>query len=185
MLKKQVIILLSFFVAVVIGVIAIYFSVFHYPLKYENEILMHSKKYGLAPKIVASVIYAESKFNASALSSAGAKGLMQLMPKTATEIAVKLGKDNWKEDELNNPSTNIEFGCFYLNYLCEIFEDLNVVFAAYNAGPNTVKNWLQQKEYSENGKTLKVIPFKETENYVKKINKAIKVYSRKIGKISS
>ena len=89
-------------------------SVFLFPIKYKTEINTYSKKYNLQPELVASIINVESGYNKNAISNAGALGLMQLMPSTAEEIATKL---QIKDFNINNVETNIEFGCYYLNYL--------------------------------------------------------------------
>ena len=67
-------------------------------------------------------------------------------------------------------------GCYYLKYLFDRFKNVNVVLCAYNAGEGNVRKWLKNKEYSLDGKTIKSIPFNETDKYVKKINKTYKKY---------
>ena len=84
-----------------------------------------------------------------------------------------------KEYDLNDISDNINLGTYYLSLLTQEFQDETLVLCAYNAGPSNVKNWLKTEEYSTDGKTLKVIPFKETENYVKKCEQAKKYYNTK------
>ena len=95
---------------------------------------------------------------------------MQILPATAEEIAAKLDLKNY---DLKNPQTNIRFGTFYLSELIKNFGDIDAALAAYNAGPTNVRAWLKEDE------SLKKIPFKETREYVKKVRKNLKIYSRK------
>ena len=164
-----IVILISFF-------ILSYFFVF-YPIKYKEEIKNSAQEFNLNPALVASVIYTESKFNPTAHSKAGAIGLMQLMPSTAQEISTKLNISNFSTHNLLSPQFNIRLGCFYLSQLLHQFNNLDTALCAYNAGPNKVKTWLQNPEYSKDQKTLFLIPYKETQNYLAKIKQKIKIYT--------
>lgn len=151
-------------------------SILLFPVKYKEEIIANSQKYNLPPKLVASVINVESGYNKDAVSKVGAKGLMQIMPATANEIATKLNIETY--DILNEP-TNIEFGCYYLSYLLSRYNNnLVLALASYNAGLNNVDNWIKNDEYFVDN-TLIRIPFKETENYIKKINFNLIIYGLK------
>lgn len=105
-------------------------------------------KYGVDKKLVMAVIDVESGFNAAAVSSAGAQGLMQIMPAT--------GRDLELVDPFD-PSENIDAGIRYLRYLLDTFPDRRLAVAAYNAGPNAVKKY--------GG----IPPYAETQNYVQKV----------------
>lgn len=145
------------------------FFCINFPLKHKKIIENFSKQNNLSPSLVASVINVESHFNQNAVSTAGACGLMQLMPQTA----IWLGLEN---QNLFNPQTNICLGTKYLAILFEQFKNKTCALAAYNAGPKNVENWLKNKQYSHDGKTLFLIPFKETKNYVQKVLQGEKVY---------
>ena len=147
-----------------------------YPVKYKEEILSASQEFSVKKELIASVINVESNFNANALSNAGAVGLMQIMPSTAKWLCGKLNED-YDEEKLIEPKYNIRLGTYYLKYLSERFSDLKTALASYNAGPTLVSNWLL--EYSEDGVTLDEIPYSETMQYVKKVERNLKVYSWK------
>lgn len=147
-----------------------------YPVKFCDEINALSTKYNLDKTLVMSIIKVESGFNSNAKSKRGAIGLMQIMPSTASWVATKMGIE-FDENKLFEPDVNIEFGCYYLNYLFSKFTDQNVVIAAYNGGEGNARNWLD-----ENGLlVLDKIDMYETKDYVLKVNAAINIYkNRKI-----
>ncbi len=152
-----------------------------YPLDYENIVTKYSQEYELDPHLVMAIIKAESNFIEDA-HSGKASGLMQLTDDTADWVAQQLGKDA-DEIELNNPRDNIELGCYYIRYLIDYYEgNVDVALAAYNGGMGNVDKWLENKKYSDDGKTLKNIPFKETREYVKKVNAEKEVYQKMMSK---
>ncbi len=183
--KKMIIIVVCVIIAVVVGIFGFTalsekWEKSKYPLEYEDLIEEYASLYELDPYFVAAVINTESGFRADAVSSAGATGLMQLMPETAEWIAGKLDDKNLDAQNLTDPQTNIEMGCWYLNFLKERFDsNLPVMMAAYNAGHNKVKSWLEDAQYSSDGKNLTSIPYPETENYVKKVTKAYDEYKKR------
>ena len=164
-----------------------------YPLKYKEQIISAGGEFGVDADLIASVINAESGFDEMAVSNKGAVGLMQLLPSTAEWTIEKMRKQNidipsysveelyngTKESELFSPDVNIRIGTFYLCYLIKKFENLDVALSAYNAGEGNVQGWLKNEEFSSDQKTLKKIPYKETENYVKKVKLNLKIYSKK------
>ncbi len=127
--------------------------------KYDNIISNASKSFNIDENLIRSVILTESAANPKAISSANAKGLMQLIDSTASDMNVK---DVW------NPRDNIFGGAKYLSKMLKNFEgDLELSLAAYNAGPGNVKKY--------NG----VPPFEETKNYINRVKGYMKFWEEK------
>lgn len=154
------------------------FNVFSHPLKFETEIIACANQYELSPELIASVINAESSFKENAKSNKGAIGLMQIKLTTANYMNELNKIEHLTETELFAPEININLGCQYLKYLINKFDDINTAICAYNAGETNVRNWLKSGIYSTDGKTLGYIPYKETRNYIEKINKNLKYYNK-------
>ena len=141
-----------------------------YPTDFKAIVLKYCKKNNLDAYTVFAMIKKESKFVCDAQSDKGAKGLMQLTDDTAKWTAEKEGIENFKEEMLFDPETNIRLGCAYFAYLLEMYNnDKNLALCAYNAGPGRVSEWLSDKSISENSKTLNNKPYSETENYLEDI----------------
>lgn len=153
-----------------------------YPLKYKTEIIEASQTYNIKPEIIASIVNAESGFNALAKSSQGACGLMQIMPSTAEWVYSLQGKTNFNKQILMDPNENLSIGTYYLNYLLEKFNCLETALAAYNAGEGNVMLWLLCEDYSPDQKTIHSTPFKETNAYISKVLNGIKIYEKKLNK---
>lgn len=156
-----------------------------HPMDYKNLVEKYAKEYSvdgvvIDPYLVFSIIKAESGFKPDATSSMKARGLMQITDDTGAWIAQKIGIKDFKEKSLYEPETNIKMGCWYLNYLLSRYKDkdMDVAIASYNAGPNKVGTWLENKDYSKNGTTLDVIPISETDGYVKKVNSYYSIYKK-------
>lgn len=181
-MSKKSIIILS--VIIILGS-ACYFEggrikAFLYPRKYSVYVEKYSKEYNLDENFVYSIIKAESKFNPKALSHKGAKGLMQIADITRDWAIVELDLD--ENIDIYDPETNIMIGCWYLNRLYKEFGDTDLVIAAYNGGSGNVSKWLADEKYSEDGEKLHIIPFNETDKYVKKVNRNYEQYNKIYGK---
>lgn len=144
-----------------------------YPLKYTEEVSACAAEFEIPESLIYAVIYTESRFNAQAVSPAGAKGLMQLTDSTFQWILSKLGES---DGDIFDPPTNIRCGTKTLAVLHSEFDDLKTILAAYNAGSGNVTKWLQNREYSHDGVTLHTIPFAETREYVVRVLNAQKQY---------
>lgn len=139
-----------------------------YPLRYEQIVRGHATNYDLDPSLLAAVIYTESRFDADASSSAGAIGLMQLLPETAKGIAVRTGGKAFVVDDLRVPELNIRYGSWYLRNLLDRYGDERAALAAYHAGQGNVDEW----------RRLGVgIQFPETRSYVAKVERVKGIYA--------
>ncbi len=137
-----------------------------FPVAYSDYIVKYSAQNKLDPYLVMAVIKVESNFVPEA-RSAYAGGLMQLTEETAAWVAKKM---EVKSYDYMDPETNIRFGCRYLRHLIDEYENIDTALAAYNGGMGNVSAWLKDDRYSDDGDTLKYIPFPETRNYVVKVN---------------
>ncbi len=148
-----------------------------YPIKYEHFVDKYSESYNLDKYLVLSVIRTESRFDVYAVSSVGAKGLMQITDETGRDCAKKIGIDEYRDDLLFDPETNIRIGCYYLSRLIKKYENnVDTALAAYNGGPGNVDKWLENQGGTGDGEDLADIPFPETRNYVKRVNEAYRMY---------
>ncbi len=153
-----------------------------YPFPYQEEIYFYSNQYNLDPYLIAAVIYVESKFDPLAVSTSGARGLMQLMPETAEWCANKIGISEFNNNMLFEPDSNLNIGSWYLSNLMEQFDgNLPVVLAAYNGGRNRVKRWLNEGTWDGKVNTVQNIPITETRNYVKRVVNTYKSYQELYG----
>jgi peptidoglycan lytic transglycosylase len=136
------------------------------PLRHEDIIRQQAAQKDLDPAFVAAVIYQETKFRPRT-SSAGAKGLMQILPNTATFIARKSGGTRFELADLANPQVNIAYGSWYLRYLMNKYHDSKVLTAAaYNAGERNVDDWVAKAGGTDRFDAARDIPFPETRSYV-------------------
>lgn len=147
-----------------------------YPHKYEEFVEKYSAEFGLDSALLYAVIRTESSFDPSAVSSADAVGLTQITPETFEWLRMKLGETQG-ELSLLDPETSVKYGAFFLSYLLDEFGETPVALAAYHAGRGRVNSWLKDSEISPDGKTLTKIPISETAHYVKKVTKALNIYS--------
>lgn len=174
--------ILKFLVILLLSVIC-FFYVYRfylkqfYPIKFEEYVLASCEKYNVSKELVFAVIRTESGFKVRAKSKAGAIGAMQIMPETFEWLQSNLRVGVKKSSEcLNDLKTNIDYGTYFLSILQNKYNDEKVVLCAYNAGIGTVDRWLNDPRYSDDKKTLKEIPFKETKNYVFKVENSKKKY---------
>ena len=146
------------------------------PLNDASVIRTQAAQKHLDPALIAAVIYAETKFEPRE-SAAGALGLMQLLPETASFIAHSTGGVEFTTGDLATPSVNVAYGSWYLRYLLEHYggEELPAI-AAYNAGLGHVDEWVAKAR--EEGRALQAseIPYPETKAYVERVLWAQQAY---------
>ena len=111
------------------------------PLRHDDVIRQQAAEKQMDPALIAAVIYAESRFR-DQTSDAGARGLMQVQPQTALQIADHSGAQTFELDDLGNSEINIRYGTFYLRELLDRYGGNEVAaLAAYNVGPTVVDTW--------------------------------------------
>lgn len=150
-----------------------------YPKLHEEFVSMYSDEYGVDENLIFAVIKAESNFQEDAVSHKDALGLMQIMKETAEDVARKYNIEidfNNSEREILNVQNNIKIGTKYLAVLLEKYKNIEVAVAAYNAGIGTVDNWIEKEIIKSDGSDIENIPYKETNNYVRKILRNYKIY---------
>lgn len=141
-----------------------------YPLHHWQTLSMHALDYGLDPLLVAAVIRVESGWDPEAVSAPGARGLMQVMPPTAAEVAAQLGLEPFDPDRLFDPDINIRIGTYYLAALRQQFAGQEAaMLAAYNGGARHVHDWLATGRWSGQPTALHQIPFPETREFVRQV----------------
>ena len=150
-----------------------------YPKPYKEIVSTYAEKYNVEEDLIFAVMKAESNFDENAVSHKSAIGLMQIMEETADDIATTYGididNDNIKES-VANVENNINIGTKYLEVLLDKYGNKELAVAAYNAGIGTVDNWISKDIIKEDGSDIENIPYKETNNYVRKILRNYEIY---------
>ena len=146
------------------------------PLAYASIIREQASAKHLDPALIAAVIYAESKFEPST-SSAGAEGLMQILPATAYYIAHLSGGTQFTAGDLATPRINLAYGSYYLRYLLDHYGGREMLaVAAYNGGLANVDRWVARASASGGQLTVAEIPFPETRDYVLRVLESQREY---------
>jgi soluble lytic murein transglycosylase len=140
-----------------------------YPNAYWDIVEPLSQQYSIDPFLVLSLMREESMFDPNARSTAGALGLMQLMPQTAFRLNRNLHLRITKASHIWDVKNNIHVGTFYLSTLIKEFGSYAPALAAYNAGEEKVRKWIQKGNYKSIDEFIEDIPYRETRNYVKKV----------------
>ena len=147
-----------------------------HPQSYAEIISAASLEFDVPEYIIYATIKVESDFDPEAESNAGARGLMQMLPSTFEWLTDEKLGEHLSPRALYTPEVSIRYGTYYLSYLYKKFDyNWDTAFAAYNGGEGNVAKWLVDPEYSDGKGNLTHIPFKETRNYVKKVNRNIKI----------
>lgn len=152
-----------------------------FPLANQKSVALHARNFGIPMALVYSVIRQESEFGENVESSAGARGLMQLMPDTAAMVARLEHIHYSSKAELFSREKNIHLGVAYLGYLAKRFDNHALLMtAAYNAGPGQLKYWLKNHSPKEVDIWIETLPWHETRNYLKNIIAFYAVYQYRL-----
>lgn len=137
-----------------------------YPIRFDETLRAKAAEEALDPSLVAALILQESTFDADALSRAGARGLMQVIPATGRKLARDL-RVPYRKAALHDPGTSLDFGTRYLRQMSDRFDgQVERVLAAYNAGPHRVDAWTAARPGMSAEEFIESIPFSETRYYV-------------------
>ncbi len=153
-----------------------------YPLYYRDSIVGYGQKYHLDPALIAAVVYEESRFKANSKSSAGAIGLMQLLPSTARGIATHTGGTKFDpRHDLYDADLNLRYGSWYLAHLRQKYAGRpnggDLALAAYNAGQTNVDDWIRE---TPPGQRV-VVRFPATRDYVDDVHHLESLYRKAYG----
>ena len=137
-----------------------------YPAGFRELICKNSMAYSVDPLWLHAIIWQESKYNPFARSGASARGLMQFIPETATEIASAVGNPTFSLENLYDPAVNIQLGAYYWSSLLKEFKQPELALAAYNGGPDNVRRWKGKWRDGDEEFFVSDIGFMETKTYV-------------------
>lgn len=143
-----------------------------YPIYFEPNIQQFSRQNSLDPFLVQALMREESYFNEFAVSGSNARGLMQLLPSTAGEVAEWEHISHFKTNDLFSPATNIQLGSRYLAHLHELFNGNSMpAVGAYNGGPGAMRRWVQTSPFfaSDPDMFVERIPYEQSRDYIKKV----------------
>ncbi|MGE0201483.1 MAG: transglycosylase SLT domain-containing protein [Candidatus Melainabacteria bacterium] len=155
-----------------------------YPLVFEDTIQTEAKRHHLDPWLVQSLMREESYFNEFAVSRSDARGLMQLLPATAREVAGWESLPGFNTTDLFQPAVNIRLGTRYLSHLHELFSGASMFsVGAYNGGPNAMRRWVDASTnvQSDPDWFVENIPYDQTRDYIKKVFGSYWNYNRLYG----
>lgn len=159
------------------------FNHYTYPIKYEEYVAETSAELNVPESLIYAVIQTESGFDPEARSEVGARGLMQITEETFEWLQTKedFGSPATTFADLDEPRVSIAYGTYFLQILLDEFDgDVPTALSAYHAGRGSVHSWLEQRKYSENGRTLDEIPKEDTAYYVQKVTRAMQVYEKRL-----
>ncbi len=150
-----------------------------FPLAYRAPIERYAKAQGLAVDLVAGLIRQESEFSPTAVSSANARGLMQILPPVGRQLAARLKIRGFGTASLFRADLNIRLGTYYLRTILDSYDgSLEAALAAYNGGKTRIDQWLSWAEFREPAEFVETIPITETRGYVQAVLRNAWLYRR-------
>ena len=159
----------------------VYFNRLRFGTYFSELVVPAAEAYGLDPFYMFSVMRQESLFEGFVTSTAGARGLMQIIPATGKDIRNRNGwPPNYTSDDLYRPLVSLTYGAYYLDLQKRNFNnDLHIALAAYNAGPNKAAQWMPLIEaFYDPDLFVEVIRFSETRNYIRYIYEIFTIYRK-------
>jgi len=154
-----------------------------FPMPYKSLVFKNAKLKKLDPSVIYGVMRRESLFDPKAGSSVGALGLMQLMPRTAKQVAKSMGLKRPRRSDILKVENNINFGTQYFKKVMSKFDNNTALAAAaYNAGPHRVKKWLPENKAMDADLWVETIPFNETRKYVQAVLAYSSIFDKALGK---
>ncbi len=157
-----------------------------FPTPYREQIAAAGGRDRLDPAWLYAIVRQESSFRSEAVSSAGALGLMQLLPATGQQVAKALQQSPPGSAELLQANLNINYGSYYLRQNVDRFQgSLLLATAAYNAGPGKVREWLPEQGTAAADVWAETIPYLETRQYVQRVMEYATVYGQRLGSDTS
>lgn len=171
-----IIVIIVLFIAIKVGKVQNIFLKKIYVCTYSELVYPIAEENDVDPLLIFAIIKAESNFNPEAVSKSDARGLMQLMKTTAEDVAKKGGITLEDEEDLYDPETNIKLGTMYFSSLMQKYKNVTLALTAYNAGSGNVDKWVENGTIQKDGSDAENIPYKETNNYVRKILRDYEIY---------
>lgn len=148
-----------------------------YPLPYSQELIRTASAQDIDPRFVLSIMRQESRFMADAKSNAAARGLMQFIPQTAEQMARKLGVVKFRQDDLYDPATAVNFGSKYIGDLFSIFPNQpDAVAGSYNGGEDNMLRWKKRSGSGMPDLYVPEIQYSQTKDYVHKVMSNYRMY---------
>jgi soluble lytic murein transglycosylase len=150
---------------------------FAWPTAFADLVTAASTARSIDTALLNAVMREESGFRPKVLSTVGARGLTQIMPSTGERLAASLGLLDYKADDLFTPATNLLLGAYYLEQLVKRFDGrISAAIASYNAGPEAVARWIEERPDQEDDEWVEAIPYDQTRKYVKRVLRSRQVY---------
>ncbi len=182
--NAKIVVIISIFVAILLLAALAIFSLNQiedsiYPKEYSEFVTRYSEQFGVDDNLIYAVIRTESGFDEDAVSSVGARGLMQITEETYAWIKLKIAHDeDLTYDSMFDAQTNIRFGTYLMSYCLEKYAgDVKTAAAAYHSGIGLVDSLLEDEQYSQDGVVLSVFPYEQMNNYVLKIQDSYDNYN--------
>ncbi len=148
-----------------------------YPAPYADALIKHAPQRNVDPRFLLSIMRQESRFRADVKSYAAARGLMQFISTTASRVAAELGRENFRQDDLYDPSTSILFGSHYTGNLFKLFPNQPAAVAAsYNGGEDNMKRWLARSKSELMDRYIPEIAFSQSKDYVYRVMANYRMY---------